>query len=98
MIRYVYRLLGIPFSSFTLVFAEKTAPYCVQVRTLIDADLDLGEDLMRACLGLYAQCTKRDVWPGPGGDAADAQYVQMTPWARRRFEARILKLQQELKA
>lgn len=98
MVRYVCRLLGLPFHSFTLVFVEKTAPYCVQVRTLKDADLDLGQDAMRVCLDLYAQCTQRAVWPGPGGESSDAQYIEMKPYHRKRFEDRIAKLQQELKA
>lgn len=98
MVRYVCRLLGLPFNSFTLVFVEKTAPYCVQVRTLIDSDLDLGQDAMRICLDLYAQHTAQSFWPGPGGDGSDAQYIQMLPWDRKRFEDRIVKLQQELKS
>lgn len=95
MVRYVCKLLGLPFQSFTLVFSEKTAPHCVQVRTLIDSDLDLGEDAMRAALDHYAACAKRSVWPGPGDDGTDAQYISMKPWARKRIEDRIAKLQQE---
>lgn len=89
MSRRVMTMLGLEFSSFSLVFAEKTAPFCARVKTLTDGDLDLGEKVLDASLELYARCLERNVWPGPGGEQTDAEYAQMTPWKRGRIERQL---------
>lgn len=96
MIRRVMRLLGHEMTSFSLVFAESKAPYCVRVKTLIDGDLDLGEQLLDTALPIYARCLARNVWPGPGGDQVDAEYTQMSPFKRGRLERRMQQLNKEL--
>lgn len=97
MTRMVYRLLGLEFSSFSLVFSEKAAPYCVRVKTLTDADLDLGELSVNAALRVYARCIERSYWPGPGGEQTDAEFAQMTPWKRSQIERRITQIDKEMK-
>jgi hypothetical protein len=89
MARRVMGLLGIEMTSFSLVFAEKKAPFCVRVKTLTDGDLDLGEKVLDVSLDLYSRCLERGVWPGPGGEQADAEYAQMSPWKRGRIERQI---------
>lgn len=96
MTRMVMRELGLPFTSFSLVFSEKDAPYCARVKTLTDGDLDLGEQSVETSIRMYAQCIKRGSWPGPGGDQTDAEYAQMTPWARRKIEHRLEQMEKEL--
>lgn len=96
MTRYICQLLGLPFTSFTLIFSEKTEPHCVQTRTLKEADLDLGYKAMRCALLTYQQCDARNVWPGPGGERQDAAYIEMRPYHRKRFEDRIAQMETEL--
>lgn len=96
MTRRICRMLDIPFESFSPVFVEKTAPFCARVKTLTDADLDLGETVLDMALAAYARCIERNVWLGPGGDQTDAEYAQMTPWKRGQIERRLIQLQKEL--
>lgn len=76
-------------TSFNLVFTEKTEPHVARVRGMVDADLDLGEDVFRASLDLMKRCLDSGSWPGPGGDQTDAQPVAMKPWSRSKAERRL---------
>lgn len=91
-------VLGMEMSSFSLVFAEKTAPYCARVKTLKPVDLELGERQIRIALRLFKKCLDRGVWPGPGGEQSDAEYVEIKPWARTQMETRMALIEQELAA
>ena len=84
------------FDGFHLVFIEKKRPFVCRVKTMIDADLDLGDDAIDATLRLYARCMERGLWLGPGGDQADAEFAQMSPFARRDIEFRIQQIEKEL--
>lgn len=95
MARRVMTMLGLEFSSFSLVFAEKVAPFCARVKTLTDGDLDLGDRVLDASLELYARCLARNVWPGPGGEQTDAEYAQMAPWKRGRIERHVELLEKD---
>ncbi len=94
--RRVMNLLGMEFDGFHLVFIEKKRPYICRVKTMIDADLDLGDDAIDATLRLYARCMERGLWLGPGGDQTDADFAQMSPFARRDIEYRIQQIEKEL--
>lgn len=94
--RRVMTLLGMEFDGFHLVFIEKKRPFVCRVKTMIDADLDLGDDAIDATLRLYARCMERGLWLGPGGDQADAEFAQMSPFARRDIEFRIQQIEKEL--
>lgn len=83
-------------NSFSLVFVEKTAPFCCRVVTLKEADLDDGERAVKASLALFKRCLERGEWPGPGGTQADAEYLELPQWARGRTQARIDHLTMEL--
>lgn len=96
MVRRVCTLLGIEFTSFSLIFSEKTSPYCVRVKTLTEGDLELGDKLVTTALKVYARCLDRMIWPGPGGDQVDAEYAQMSPWKRGQLERRAEKLEKEM--
>jgi len=86
-------VLGIPMTSFSLVFIEKTPPYCVRVVTLKDVDLLLGERIIRASLRTFADCLAKGTWNGPG-DQNDASYVEINPWERKRIEDRVSLMEQ----
>jgi PDDEXK-like domain of unknown function (DUF3799) len=86
-------VLGMKLSTFSLVFIEKTPPYCVRVVTLKDADLALGERIVEAAVRVFANCVKTGMWPGPG-DQNDASYVEINPWERKRIEDRVSLMEQ----
>lgn len=97
MTRMVYDLLGMEFASFSMIFAEKTAPYCVRVKTLTDGDLDTGTQAVETALRVYARClASGTAWPGPGGTQTDAEFSQMTPWKRGQIERRLQALEKEM--
>ena len=82
-------VLGIKSPTFTLVFVEKTAPWCVRVVTLKDNDLDLGERANRAALDAVAGCIKSKSWPGPGGDREDAEHIELPEWSQKQIDERL---------
>jgi hypothetical protein len=94
--RRVLTLLGMEFGSFSLVLIEKKRPFICRVKTMIDADMDLGDAAIDATLRLYKRCMDRGLWLGPGGDQADADFAQMSPFARRDIEYRIQQIEKEL--
>lgn len=80
--------LDIEVASFSLVFVEKTPPYCVRVVTISPEDLDRGEQQNRVALWKFAQGVKTGEWPGPGDDS-DAQFMGLMPYAKARIDARL---------
>lgn len=81
--------LGLPVSSFSLVWVEKKRPYSVRVQTLIDDDIILGAKQNRSMIDLFNTCFTAKHWPGPGDDRADAEYVKLSDRARERIESRL---------
>jgi hypothetical protein len=94
----VRTLFGRPMESFTLVFVEKTRPWCVSIRTLTPEDLALGEREAHAALRGIARCIDKGRWPGPAGERGDAAFARITPYARERIERRLAQLERELAA
>jgi len=89
-------VLGVRMNSFTLVFVESKAPYCVRVKTLIQDDLDLGAEQADLATRLFARCVERGEWHGPGGVQQDAEYAQMQEFRRKAIQWRISQLKQEM--
>lgn len=88
-------VLGREMESFSLVFSEKNSPHCVRVVELSGADLDLGEQQIRAVLPIFAKACETGVWHGPGGGQQDATYFPVRPYRVKQIERRleILKLE-----
>lgn len=82
-------VLGRPLQSFSLVFVEKTAPYCVRVVTLKPDDIDRGRRQVAAAADIFADCWARGVWPGPGGEQTDAEYLDCPEWSRIAIDNRL---------
>lgn len=78
-------VLGIPMQSFSLVWVEKEAPFCVRVTTLTPADLERGRLQVRAALRSMARCLKSGEWPGPGA-RDDAEYLSLPAYAAKRID------------
>lgn len=89
-------ITGKPIASFTLVFVEKTAPFCTRLVTLKDCDLQRGRLQNRAALRIFAACVESGEWPGPGSD--DAEYMELPTWAQARIDSQLTYLEQTTKA
>ena len=83
------RELDIEVNSFTLIWVEKTPPYCVRVQQLRDEDIARGMKQNRIALRTFADCLARGVWPGPGDDHDDAEYVDLPEWRRAQIDERL---------
>jgi hypothetical protein len=70
-------------AAFVFVFQEKTAPYLVTVIELDVVALNLGRDLNRRAIELYAQCARRDRWPGYSDEV---ELVPLPGWVERAYE------------
>lgn len=75
----IVRALGLAEDvAFRFVFQEKTAPYLVTVVELDDEAVAIGRVLNRTAIDLYADCVKRDRWPGY---AEGVELISLPPWA-----------------
>ena len=82
-------VLGRTMEAFALVWAEKTAPYCVDVTELTPADLERGALQARHALNVFARCMKDGEWPGPAGKRKDARYLPLPTWAAKRIDTEL---------
>jgi len=89
-------VLGIEVTSFNPIFVESKPPHCVQIKTMLPEDVELGHRQFRVALRRFARCVEKGVWPGPGGHQQDATYAGLTPWARTAAERRISIIEAEL--
>lgn len=84
------KILGMKMNSFTLVFVEKKRPFCVEVVTIKDNDIDRGHRANRMALRKFAECWKAKKWHGPNGEHNDARYIEMTSWHQKQIDAKLL--------
>lgn len=84
-------VLGLPADAFTFAFVwvEKAPPHCVRVTVLTGEDLERGRMQLRRSIDQFAACVASGVWPGPGGDRRDAEYLQLPPWAAKRIDMQL---------
>lgn len=82
-------VLGREMATFTLVWVEKDAPWCVRVTTLTPEDLLRGQMQNQAALRVFARCVETGEWPGPGGEQADGEYLSISEWAAKSIDARL---------
>ena len=82
------RALNLPFESFTFLFVQSTAPYCVRDVALKEWCIDLGEQQNRAMLKMFVDCWQHKHWPAPGADRIGG-WVELSPRAKERIEHRL---------
>jgi hypothetical protein len=58
------KILGCPIEHFAFVCVENTHPYAVACYVLEPAAVDLGRELYRRDLKIYAACRQENRWPG----------------------------------
>jgi hypothetical protein len=95
LMREVFRKLGLPVASATLIFVERNPPYCVRIVSLRAEDLDRGERQNRAALRTFVRCLRSKHWPGPGGERRDAEEIWLPDWHRDSVEARLASFREE---
>ena len=98
LMREVFRNLGFPLASATLIFVERKPPHCVRILSLRPEDLDRGERMNRHALRAFARCFKSRHWPGPGGERRDAEEIWMPDWHKDQIEARLSAFSEEEQA
>ncbi|MEY9179682.1 PD-(D/E)XK nuclease-like domain-containing protein [Bradyrhizobium sp. USDA 313] len=89
MVLETARALGLEANTFTLIWVEKKPPYCVRAQQLKDEDIARGMKQNRAALRTFADCLSSGVWPGPGDDRDDAEYVDLPDWKRKQIDERL---------
>lgn len=87
--RAAIEVLGMKNPTFTLIFVEKDAPYCTRVVTLKENDLQLGDKQNRVALDMMAACLKSNNWPGPGGEAEDAEHIELGEFEQKRINDKL---------
>lgn len=98
LMREVFRNLGLPVASATLIFVERNPPYCVRVVSLRPQDLDSGERANRAALRTFVRCYRSKHWPGPGGERRDAEEIWLPDWFKKQVEGRLAASNEEEQA
>lgn len=88
-------LLGQPMNSFSLVFVEKTDPWCVRTKTIRESDIALGRRCIAAALTAFRSGLDTGVWQGPGGTQTDTEYSGVPEWAHTSASYRIEELEGE---
>jgi hypothetical protein len=93
LLRIGCRALKIPFEQFSFVFVEKDPPHCARVVVLKDHELDRGEKCIRAALRIFVDCLASGVWPGPGGDQDDAEWIESPTWLQTATDNRLAEIE-----
>lgn len=89
-----HHVLGQDLATFTLVWVEKEAPWCVRITTLTPEDLLRGQRQNQAALRIFASCVESGQWPGPGGDQQDGEFLAISDWTAKSIDARLELLKQ----
>lgn len=87
-------VLGREMATFTLVWVEKAAPWCVRITTLTPEDLLRGQRQNEAALRLFARCADAGHWPGPGGEQPDGEFLSISDWSAKSIDARLETMKQ----
>ena len=72
--------------TFTLLFQEKTDPYCVRDVAIKTATIDLGERMNRAALDRMAECLRQNRWPGPGDGREGSEHIELSEFRVKEAE------------
>lgn len=88
--------VGIELSSFALIFAMKGEPHATRVIEMKPADLADAREDNRVAIRTFAKCMETGRWPGPGGLAGDAAYIERSSFSRERAANRRAFLEMEL--
>jgi hypothetical protein len=80
----IYRIYGKPPTHFMFVVIEKDEPHTVSTYWLEEEDIQRGRLMMRQAINVFAECVKRNDWPGY---TTRPMPVGLPTYARMRIEA-----------
>jgi hypothetical protein len=80
----IYRIYGKPPTHFLFVVIEKEEPHTVSTYWLEPEDLERGRLMMRQVINVFAECLKRNDWPGY---TTKPMPIGLPTYARMRIEA-----------
>lgn len=83
-------------SSFALIFAMKGSPHATRIVEMKPSDLAEARADNRTAIRTFARCFDTGRWPGPGGSAGDAAYIERSSFSRERAANRRAFLEAEL--
>ena len=78
--------IGITDAGFVFIVQQKTPPFSVSVCQIKPEHVDLGRQLNRKAIRLFAECQSSGVWPG---FAPIIHEVSLTNWQINRIEERL---------
>lgn len=76
--RHVLTLLGYRDINIELIAVDKLAPHLVSVHRMSESDRIVGDLLVRKAITTYAECLKRDDWPGYD---REIHHTELPAWA-----------------
>jgi hypothetical protein len=85
-------------TSFALIFAMKGTPHATRVVEMKPSDLAEAAEDNRTAIRTFARCLDKGRWPGPGGSAGDAAFIERSTFSRERAANRRAFLEMELEA
>jgi hypothetical protein len=88
----------IDLEAFCFIFVKKKPPHSVQVIEVRADAMDSADADLRTSIRTFADCVRRNRWPGPGGTQSDGRPLGLTSWARAAADNRRAFLEQELAA
>lgn len=91
------QVLGLEMSSYALIFVQSERPWSVRVVQLKPNDLERGWEQNGVALEMFARSMKSGIWPGPGGERADAEYIELSERHQKRIDDRLAYLRAQLK-
>lgn len=68
---------------FLNIVQEKTPPYLVAVYQPDDEAMEIGRQMMRQAVDIYAECNRTGIWPGYSDDI---ELISVAPWVARQFQ------------
>ena len=82
----VKAIIAQPVNSYSYVFAENEEPHCIDFVTLKENEIQRGVEACEIAINRFAKCMRENRWPGPRGDRADAQYIEMNEADQKRID------------
>lgn len=96
--RCLLQAADVGLTSFALIFAMKKVPHATRIVELKGCDLALAADDNAIAIRTFARCMETGRWPGPGGSAGDAAFIERSSFSRERAANRRAFLEMELAA
>jgi hypothetical protein len=92
----VKAILGQPINSYSFVFVEHQPPFCYDVVTLRDDEIQRGIQTCQIGIELFIKCFREKRWPGPRGNRADARFIGLSERDQKQIDEQLTADRKEL--